>query len=114
MNVSQALIALVALSIAIVTPAVYGNSEAEDLAEKVTIRRTEYGVPHILAENERALGFGFAYAQAEDHMQSIMELILKARGEYALHFGPGRNDANIKSDMAFENLSSRLPTGPRA
>ena len=99
MDFSRALSIVLALSIVCVTPVVFGDNEAADLAGQVTIRRTEYGVPHILAENERALGFGLAYAQAEDHMQSIMELILKARGEYALHFGPGKNDANIKSDL---------------
>ncbi len=59
---------------------------AEDsgaLARQVTIRRTDYGVPHILAENYRAAGFGFAYAQAEDHLHNIVRLILTVRGELA-------------------------------
>ena len=99
MSLSRVLSILLALSILCVTPMVFGDNEAADLAGQVTIRRTEYGVPHVLAQNERALGFGLAYAQAEDHMESIMELILKARGEFALHFGAGRNDANVKSDV---------------
>lgn len=82
-----------------ILPVVQGDDTNSDLAQQVTIRRTEYGVPHVLAQNERALGFGFAYAQAEDHMLSIMELILKARGEMAMHFGAGKNDVNLKSDI---------------
>ncbi len=81
---------------------------AEDsgaLARQVTIRRTDYGVPHILAENYRAAGFGFAYAQAEDHLHNIVRLILTVRGELAQNFGAGEKDANITSD--FENLRYR-------
>ncbi len=73
--------------------------DADTLARQVTIRRTDYGVPHVLADNYRALGFGFGYAQAEDHLPNIMRLILEARGELAQHFGPGRNNANIEADF---------------
>lgn len=66
-------------------------------AKKVVIRRTEYGVPHILAENERAMGFGLAYAQAEDHMVTIMKLIIRARGESALYLGA--TPSNINTDF---------------
>jgi len=76
--------------------------DSEALAKQVTIRRTEYGVPHILAENYRAAGFGFAYAQAEDHLHGIVRLILSVRGELSEHFGPSEKDANVNSD--FENL----------
>jgi acyl-homoserine-lactone acylase len=80
---------------------VSGNAAAWDnasgLAKKVEIRRTEYGVPHILAENERAMGFGLAYAQAEDHIESIMRLIIRARGESARYLGA--TEGNIRSDF---------------
>jgi len=72
----------------------------DDLAQKVTIRRTEYGVPHILAEDDRSLGFGMAYAQAEDYMVTIMKLILTSRGEKAKYFGG--TEANIKSDLWYK------------
>lgn len=67
------------------------------LVKKVEIRRTTYGVPHILAENERALGFGLAYAQAEDHMATIMKLIIVAKGESARYLGS--TESNINSDF---------------
>jgi len=81
------------------------SPDPETLARQVTIRRTEYGVPHILADNYRALGFGFGYAQAEDHLHSIMRLILAARGELSQHFGAAEKNANLESD--FENLRYR-------
>jgi acyl-homoserine-lactone acylase len=79
--------------------------DTDALAKQVTIRRTEYGVPHIIAENYRALGFGFAYAQAEDHLHNIMRLMLTARGELARNFGPGAKNENTESD--FTNLKFR-------
>ena len=91
-------IPLVILGVCIV---VSGSAVAWDnasgLAKKVEIRRTQYGVPHILAENERAMGFGLAYAQAEDHMESIMRLIIRSRGESAKYFGG--TEKNIRSDF---------------
>ncbi len=70
--------------------------EWADLAAQVEIRRTAYGVPHIKAENERALGFGFGYCQAEDHLLSIQRLVLTARGELARTFGRA---ADVESDF---------------
>jgi acyl-homoserine-lactone acylase len=78
---------------------------SDELADQVTIRRTEYGVPHILAENDRALGFGLGYAQAEDHMVTIMKLILTSRGEKSKYFGA--TDSNIKSDLWYKQYRVR-------
>lgn len=73
-----------------------GQSEAETLAKQVEIRRTMYGVPHIWAETEKAAAFGFGYCQAEDHLPSIMRLILTARGELSKNF---EDRKNIDSDF---------------
>lgn len=70
-----------------------------DLADQVVIRRTAYGVPHLLAENERALGFGMGYVQAEDHAENILRSIVRARGEQAATFGPGEKNANVEDDF---------------
>ena len=59
------------------------------LAGKVTIRRDQYGIPHILAETEEAAAFGFGYAQAEDHCLIIARSLVAARGEEAKYFGTG-------------------------
>lgn len=76
--------------------AVGGISRAEDLAAQVEIRRTAHGVPHVKAETLRAAAFGFAYAQAEDHMLALARLILQARGESALFFGKGHLEADFR------------------
>ncbi len=59
------------------------------LASKVTIRRDQYGIPHILAETEEAAAFGFGFAQAEDHCLTIARGLFAARGEEAKYFGTG-------------------------
>ena len=43
-------------------------TEANELAKKVSIRRTAYGVPHIKGETLKAVAFGFGNCQAEDHL----------------------------------------------
>lgn len=57
---------------------------APELAQQVEIRRTTYGVPHILADNLRAAAFALAYVQAQDHGDRVFRAMLAARGEAAL------------------------------
>jgi acyl-homoserine-lactone acylase len=53
----------------------------------VEIRRTEYGVPHILAENLAAAGFGMGYSQMEDYGVEVVNRLLRGRGEAARREG---------------------------
>ncbi len=71
-------------------------SDPQKLAAQVEIRRTEYGVPHIKAETLEAAAFGLAYCQGQDHAENILNSILRARGELALHFG---GEGNVASDF---------------
>lgn len=48
----------------------------QNLHEQVQIRRTDYGVPHILGENLKAVSFGLAYAQLEDRGTKVIEPLL--------------------------------------
>lgn len=77
--------------------------DPDDLAQRVTIRRDAYGIPHILAGTEEAAAFGFGYAQAEDHAEEIGRRYLSGRGELARHFG----EAGLVNDVAmaqFDNV----------
>ncbi len=78
-------------------------ADGETLAGQVTIRRTEYGIPHIQGETLEAMAFGFAYCQAEDHWPNILRGIVGVRGELALTFGPdadGDGDGrNVAADF---------------
>src|ERR1700761_1774435 len=64
------------------------------------IRRDQYGVPHILAKTEEAAAFAYGYATAEDHLQDLARLFLRARGEQAAVFGP----AFVNEDLLVHRL----------
>lgn len=76
---------------------------AERLAPEVTIRRDTFGIPHILADTEEAVAFGFGYAQAEDHAVEIARRMISARGEEAKYFGPS-GLANDLGMAQFDNI----------
>jgi len=75
------------------------------LADQVTLRRTAYGVPHVIAENEAAAAFGFAWVQAEDHFQLLYQSMVRGRSEMALRYGA--SDENIAFDMQTRQLRAR-------
>src|SRR5687768_17129787 len=68
-------------------PALASAQSNEQLAQQVQIRRTSFGVPHILAQNYRALGFGLGYAQVEDYGARVVNGLFDARGQAGLVFG---------------------------
>lgn len=55
----------------------------EEYADRVEIRRTSYGVPHILADDLGAMAYGLAWAHMEDYGQLVVERFTMARGELA-------------------------------
>ena len=55
---------------------------------EVLIQRDRWGVPHIYGQSMPAVAFGAGYAQAEDHLDGLMRLFLKARGELSRVEGP--------------------------
>ena len=52
-------------------------------AGKVRIVRDHFGVPHIIARDERSLYFGAGYAQAEDQLENLYKNYLRAQGRAA-------------------------------
>jgi acyl-homoserine-lactone acylase len=56
---------------------------ADPLAQLVTIRRDNFGVPHIVGETEQAAFFGYGYAQAQDHLERMMLQYRDAQGRRA-------------------------------
>lgn len=69
---------------------------------KATIRRTEMGVPHILADNWKNLGYGVGYTQAQDRICDLAELYVTARAERSYYWG-GAN-GNLESDFYRQRL----------
>ncbi|MEX1258810.1 MAG: penicillin acylase family protein [Gemmatimonadota bacterium] len=58
-----------------------------DYPSRVEIRRTAHGVPHILAEDMAAMGYGLAWAQLEDHGAMVVLNLVRGRGELSKIFG---------------------------
>jgi acyl-homoserine-lactone acylase len=49
--------------------------------------RTSHGVAHVRASDFRGLGYGLAYAYAQDNVCMFADTVLTARGERSLFFG---------------------------
>src|ERR1044072_1076522 len=93
----------------------FAASEAsDDLAAKVTIRRDNFGVPHILGETEAAAAFAQGYVTAEDHLLELARLLLKARSEEALYFGEPyeEHDLLVKELRMYEGAQMGYDKSP--
>ena len=70
---------------------------APDYLYDTEIRWTSYGIPHVKAEDWGSLGYGFAYATANDAICTIARDVLMANGELSANFG--RDGGNYESDV---------------
>ncbi len=81
---------------ALLLPALFGcQAPTHEIARRVEIVRTGYGVPHILAEDLEAMGFGLGYVQSEDYSASIAVAMVASRGTLARHLGAGELNADF-------------------
>jgi acyl-homoserine-lactone acylase len=80
------------------------------------IRRTDYGIPHILAANLGSAGFGQGWAYAQDRFCDLDEQIVMVRSQLSRWLGVGPGDVYLGSDLAFLDLRlmalarAQLPT----
>lgn len=56
---------------------------------EATITRTQFGIAHIKAADYGGLGFGSAYARAQDNLCLLADTYVTLAGERAKHFGAG-------------------------
>ena len=76
------------------------------------IRRTAYGIPHILAGDYGSLGYGYGYAFAQDNLCVMADRVITLRGERSRYFGPaadsgdtlGASTDNLDSDIYYQSL----------
>lgn len=80
------------------------------------IRRTEHGVPHILANDYRGVGIGLGYAQVEDYGERVIIGLLRARGgmgrtfgrdSIASDFGAARDQARVRETYHLLDAGTR-------
>ena len=60
---------------------------AQALSARVEIIRTDYGVPHIYAEDWKAFGYAMGWVQSEDYGDQVAIGLIRSRGEYGLYTG---------------------------
>ena len=67
------------------------------------IKRTEYGIPHVTAEDWKSLGYGFGYAYSQDNYCVTMKEMVYASGRSAELLGEAQG--NTGSDFLFRYLN---------
>ncbi|WP_162300120.1 penicillin acylase family protein [Kineobactrum sediminis] len=67
------------------------------------VRRTDFGIPHITADDWGSLGYGFGYAYAQDNFCIAMREIVFASGRSTELMGEGMG--SVESDFLFRFLN---------
>ena len=65
-----------------------GWATPSDTGLSAEIRRTAFGIPHIRANDYASLGFGMAYAYAQDNVCLLADQVVTVNGERSKTFGP--------------------------
>lgn len=65
----------------------FSDPSGRSYADRAVVRRTAYGVPHILAEDLGSLFYALAWCHMEDYGADITHRLVRARGELARQFG---------------------------
>jgi len=98
----------VAAVVAVVVVAAAGLSVPAVASQRVdgaVIRRTEYGIPHILAKDFKGLGYGYGYAFAEDNVCGLADAITTVDGDRSRYFGPN-TDSGSQTVGPLKNIDS--------
>ncbi len=68
--------------------------EVPGLWDEASVYRDEYGTPHVQASSLRGMAFGFGYAQAEDHLETMLMAYRLALGRAAAVGGEAFADSD--------------------
>ena len=78
---------------------------------EATITRTTFGIPHIQAKDFGGLGFGAAYAEAQDNICLMADAYVSAAGKRSKFFGADTDGLigiwtakNIDSDLFYRSV----------
>ncbi|MEO0589621.1 MAG: penicillin acylase family protein, partial [Pseudomonadota bacterium] len=97
------------LGLAVMAASAASAGQAQATYE-ATITRTTYGIPHIASDTWQGVGYGVAYAYAQDNICMLAEEFATVAGERSLHFGPERTSVmgfgevdNVTSDFFYRS-----------
>lgn len=97
------------LAAALVAFSAAGQAREAGSDDAAQIRRTSFGIPHIVAKDERGLGYGIGYAYAEDNLCLLANEVLTVNGQRSRYFGAEgvtlEQRANLASDLFFTWLN---------
>lgn len=82
-----------------------GTAAAQSTFE-ASITRTTHNIPHIEADSWEGVGYGVAYAYAQDNICMLAEEFATIRGDRSLHFGP--ENETVLGFSAVDNLTSDI------
>lgn len=97
----------VVLSILLLLPACSDSDDDDDFTAapyRAEITRTEYGIPHIKAEDWGSLGYGHGYAFAQDNYCVLMQEIVRAEGKSLEQLGEAAGDES--TDFIFTLINN--------
>ena len=81
------LLAAITSAAAWTTPRALFAQSSRPYPDRVEIRRTAYGVPHISAEDMGAFGYAMAWVQLEDYGTRVAMGVIRARGHLGRYYG---------------------------
>lgn len=81
-----------------------GATAPDDAEYRVRIVRDDAGVPHIIGDDIGSLGYGQGLMIAADRGCTVVDQVIKVRGQRAAHFGAGDDDSYVTSDFAYRHL----------
>lgn len=91
--------------------ALYAIPAAAAPRYEATITRTTFGIPHVEAKDFGGLGFGAAYAQAQDNICLMADGYVSASGQRSRYFGADQSTVvglvpakNIDSDLYYSTM----------
>ena len=95
---------------------------AEAVRFEAEVRRTEYGIPHVKAEDWGGLGYGYGHAYAQDNFCVAMRAVVAATGRSAEFFGEDEGDPvadfvlryTLGSEAEFRRQHMPAPETPSA
>jgi len=74
-----------------------------ELTYKADIVWTEYGIPHVKADDWGSLGYGAGYTQAKENFCTLMRTYVTLNGESARYFG---DQGDIEADLVWKMFNS--------
>ncbi|WP_241564106.1 penicillin acylase family protein [Nonomuraea polychroma] len=114
----MAALSAVTVAVVVVTDRASTTPDGGNAGYQATIRRTAYGIPHVLARDHASLGFGYGYAFAQDNLCVLAERVVTLRGERSRYFGVADLDSDIyhravqESGLVRRLLDRAAPLGP--